>query len=164
MKTASRFSKPASARTPTRCAVLVPIIFGFIAFAAATEAKAQVKQYQNNVFTNQGQSDVKGFADKLAKAADALKSVTGLDVYVGYHADIDGQWCINFDSAEKGDVVNMAQSFPNANLIWLNAALPDSDIKKAVAKGNVLFTWCDSDTKVKSLMGKSMPPFEKEFK
>jgi hypothetical protein len=160
-------TRPAFAeRTLARFAVLAAIVVAAAAFASATGAKAQIIEYKDHVFTNKGQSTVKEFAVKLAKAADALKAVDGLTVYVGHHGDTSGNWCADFDSHEKGDVTNMAALFPKAELKWLekSTALTNDKIKEAVAKGKVFFTWCDSDTKVKGAAGDKMPALVSEHK
>ena len=139
------------------CAALCSIVSFFVVSTCATEAHAQIRQYKSNVFTNEGQGTVKEFAEKLAKAADTLRKVPNLKVYVGYHGDMNGLWCINFDKTEREDVLKIAQLFPNAELRWLTEDLSAAEIQAAVKAGNVFFTWCDSDARVKAVMGPAMP-------
>lgn len=83
-----------------------------------------------------GQGSVKDFQVKLALAEKALAPLN-LVVYVGYHADPNGQWCVDFDTQEKKDVTDMAKRFPKAQLEWLaksSTLLTDDEIKKGVNK------------------------------
>jgi hypothetical protein len=139
------------------CAALCSIVSFFLVSIYASEAHAQVLEYKSNVFTNQGQGTVKEFEEKLKKVADTLRKIPDLKVYVGYHADPNGLWCVNFDTAEQGDVLQMAALFPKAKLTWLSKDLSDDEIRNAVKAGNVFFTWCDSDKRVKAVMGSAMP-------
>src|SRR5215475_7373485 len=112
-----------------------------------------IRQYQNNVFTNQGDCTVEEFDDKLAKAEDDLNLIEGLVVYVGFHGDGNGNWGKGFNGAEKRLVVGMTAGYKHRpKLEWLEALLTDEQIVAVVRKGKVLFSWCNSDTKVPSVM------------
>jgi hypothetical protein len=112
-----------------------------------------IKRYQNNVFTNDGTCSVEKFSEKLEKAAEDLKLVRGLVVYTGFHGNSDG----NFDKVFNNDEINSAG---NIRIKFYNAVdtkiladvLPDVQIVEAVEKGSVIFTWCNSDTKVRKVM------------
>ena len=128
-----------------------------------------IKRYKGNVFTNDGQSDVPGFAAKLAApgVAKALKEVLPKDkhlqVYVGYHGaagdttHAQGAFLKKFTDDEMKQVRAMATGFPDALLVECGVEVSDQEIKDAVARGNVFFTWCDSDARVKRVMAGSMP-------
>lgn len=117
-----------------------------------------IKQYANNVFTNDGQTDVPGILPKLVAAKTALNAVAGLKVYVGYHGNEIGRFFQLFDDAEMDQVREMqALMFPHSILMPLSQEISADAIRVAVDEGNVFFTWCDSNTYVTSLMGESMP-------
>jgi len=119
-----------------------------------------IKQYVGNIFTHDGQSTVKGFAKELPPVKSALLSVSPtLTVIYGYHGDDPtGNWIRNFDDAEKKEAAKIAALFKNASLVLrVQPGMNNSEIQNAVAKGNVFFTWCDSDTRVKTAMGGKMP-------
>jgi hypothetical protein len=114
-------------------------------------------QYANYVFTNDGQSDVPGFEAKLIPAAGAIRAAGILDVYVGYHGDGTGRFDRRFAGWEMTAVRFMRLSFSDARLIRLDAEMSSFDIHNAVNAGRVFFTWCDSDTRVRAVMGGGMP-------
>ena len=118
-----------------------------------------IKQYVGNIFTHDGQCTVKGFALELPLVKSALRSVSPtLTVIYGYHGTGTGNWDRNFTYAERTDAANIAKLFKNASLdLRVQPGMNDSEIQNAVAKGNVFFTWCDSDTRVKTAMGGKMP-------
>ena len=119
----------------------------------------RIIKYEGNVFTNDGQSTVKEFGVKLSAVKADLGLVPGLKVYYGYHGKNTGEWDRNFADWELKLGANMATAFKNAKLFEVSGppGMSDPEIQNAVAKGNVLFTWCDSDTRVKKVMGKNMP-------
>jgi hypothetical protein len=51
----------------------------------------------------------------------------------------------------------MRLSFSDARLIRLDAEMSAHDLHNAVAAGRAFFTWCDSDTRVRAVMGGGMP-------
>ncbi|MDW7662473.1 hypothetical protein [Halomonas sp.] len=135
------------------------------AIVSQAEANGNIAQYENNIFTNKGQSTVEEFSNKLMPASRALKAVEKLTVYVGYHGDITGDWCRDFNSSEKRDVIDLANNFPDAEIVWIDGGnMDESDIKKAVRQGSAFFTWCDSDARVKKVMGSDMPDFVQDFR
>jgi hypothetical protein len=155
-----------AARILTRCAVLVPMIVAIIALAGVGESKAQIRQYQNNVFTNAGSGSVDDFEEELAKAEDDLAKVEPLDVYAGYHGDGKGDWCKDFTNPERVKVRDKTAEFRRAQLHWLDRTMTDDEVLAAVKKGKVFFTWCNSDTRVTSIMHKGglTPVLKKEYK
>jgi hypothetical protein len=114
-------------------------------------------QYANRVFTNDGQSTVAGFAAKLAAAAVAITAAGAIRVYVGYHGDLSGGFFQRFNAGEMAAVHGMAGLFPMATLYELAVEMTDLEIREAVNGGDVFFTWCDSDTRVRRVMGCAMP-------
>lgn len=118
-----------------------------------------VKQYVGNIFTHAGQSTVKGFAKELTPVASALGSVPKLEVIYGYHGDDPtGDWIRNFTPDERKIAEKIAAKFKNASLVLrVQPGMNSAEIQNAVAKGNVFFTWCDSDNRVKKAMGAKMP-------
>lgn len=120
---------------------------------------AAIKQYANNVFTNDGQTNVLGILPKLVAAKTALNAVAGLKVYVGYHGNENGRFSHPFNDAEMAQVEKMQElMFPLSKLMPLSQEMSADAIRAAVTEGNVFFTWCDSNTYVTSLMGTTMPP------
>ena len=118
-----------------------------------------IKQYVGNIFTHDGQCSVKDFALELPPVASALLSVSPtLTVIYGYHGTFTGNWDHNFTIPERKEAVKIAALFKNASLVLrVQPGMNDSEIQNAVAKGNVFFTWCDSDKRVKTAMGGKMP-------
>jgi len=113
-----------------------------------------IREYAKNVFTHEGQSTVEDFGKEIMKMASKIGAVTGLTVYVGYHGDQFGNWHHDFDKSEDAEAQKIGDNFPNAKLVWCRKpGLDDIAIKDAFNKGNVFFTWCDSDAKIKSVMG-----------
>lgn len=112
-----------------------------------------IRRYQNDVFTNHGTCTVEEFEEKLAKAEDDLRQIDGLVVYVGYHGDNNGNWKKEFNNTEKSQVMDMTAAYPNHPYIqWCEIPLEDQEIVTALNRGRVLFSWCNSDTKVLNVM------------
>lgn len=113
-----------------------------------------IKKYNKNVFTHDGQSTVNEFGQEIIKSKDELIAVKNLIVYAGYHGDTDGEWDHDFDASEVAATKKIGELFPNATIKWIkDSGLSNNEIKNAFNNGNVFFTWCDSDTKVKKVMG-----------
>ncbi len=120
----------------------------------------KIVQYQGNIFTHDGQCpgpDQFPFKPVIS----ALKAVKPkLTVIYGYHGDKSGNWIRNFTINERKRVVEIIkeQKFTNAELeLRVQPGLCDMEIRNEVARRNVLFTWCDSDKRVKKVMGGKMP-------
>ena len=119
-----------------------------------------IKMYQwtTTVFTNDGQTDVKGFGPKLARAAGHIRMAGRVDVYVGYHGKVTGEWDRNFTDVEWGlvEMMKTALKFTEATLIDIRlrdgGGMSDKDIVDAAKAGNCFFTWCDSDKKVPGIL------------
>ncbi|OEE67327.1 hypothetical protein A1OO_16370 [Enterovibrio norvegicus FF-33] len=113
--------------------------------------------YRNNIITHEGQSTVDDFITEIQAKFDEINEVENLTVYSGYHGDENGDWFIDFDDQEVADTKKLATNFKKASVFFISkkasTLLSDEDIKSACKKGNVFFTWCDSDTKIKSIMG-----------
>ncbi|MGL1957295.1 MAG: hypothetical protein OCD00_08265 [Colwellia sp.] len=113
-----------------------------------------IHKYENNVFTHGGQTSVAGFGEEIMAMQADIAAVEGLVVYAGYHGDLVGDWDHDFTSAELVTTDGIATAFPNIQLVLVqNPGLSDDEIRVAVEKGNVFFTWCDSDAKIKAVMG-----------
>lgn len=113
-----------------------------------------IKEYENNVLTHIGQTSVDGFGEEIMDMKATIAAVQNLIVYAGYHGDVYGNWDHDFTESELATTKNIATAFPNAQLILTsNPGLSDEAIKAAVLRGNVFFTWCDSDAKIKTVMG-----------
>lgn len=113
-----------------------------------------IYRYENNVFTHEGQTSVDGFGEEIIAKKAEIASVEDLVVYAGYHGDEAGNWHHDFTSEELVTTNGIAKAFPNIQLVLVqNPGLSDDEIKAAVEKGNVFFTWCDSDAKIKAVMG-----------
>jgi hypothetical protein len=111
--------------------------------------------HENNIITHGGQTTVEGFGKEIKEKFAEISAVKGLVVYAGYHgADNDGNWIRNFDAPELARTREIAEAFPNAQLILVSEpGLSDEAIRAAVEKGNAFFTWCDSENKVSAVMG-----------
>jgi hypothetical protein len=117
-----------------------------------------IAQYANNVFTHGGQTDVTGFGAEVSKAYIALDAVTDLTVYIGYHGTFTGHYSHDFSSVDMTQALKIAKAFKKATLVTrTTCGLTDLEIERAVNRGNVFFTWCDSDTRVNDVMRKNMP-------
>ncbi|MCM2495156.1 hypothetical protein [Burkholderia glumae] len=110
----------------------------------------EIMSYPKNVFTNDGQSDVGGFAKKLALVAQAIRAAGTITVYYGFHGDHDGNFSHPFTREELDQSLHIASAFPNAIMVQVSGP---TDRKIEYAKhnevGQALFTWCDSDTYIK---------------
>lgn len=113
-----------------------------------------IHEYANNVFTHEGQSTVVEFGQEIMDSKAKIAAVQGLVVYAGYHGDTKGNWDHDFDEPEIETTMQIAAEFPNADVrLVKKPGLSEQQIRDAVARGNVFFTWCDSDAKVKAVMG-----------
>lgn len=113
-----------------------------------------IHRYDNNIFTHEGQTSVEGFGQEIMAMKVDIASVKDLVVYAGYHGDDDGNWHHDFNSEELATTNDIAVAFPNAQLsLVFKPGLSNDEIRAAVKKGNVFFTWCDSDAKIKAVMG-----------
>ena len=107
-------------------------------------------QYNKNVFTNAGQSDVDGFAVKLEKMASNIKEAGNITVYYGFHGDENGNFDRPFDSSELAKSLLISKNFPGAKMVEISA--PDDpliDYETHNKNGQALFTWCDSETYIR---------------
>ena len=124
-------------------------------------------QYDNDVFTHDGQSTVSGFGKEVSVPGlpVVLAAVKPLKVYAGYHGkDPSGEYDRAFNSAEMTTAETIASKFTNVNLIKQTAlGLTDKEIEQAVQNGKVFFTWCDSNNKVNNVMKKNMPKLVKKW-
>ena len=106
------------------------------------------------VFTHDGQSTVEDFGQEILAKKDDISAVSDLTVYVGYHGDDKGEFHHDFDKDDDEQTEVIAKIFGNATLEWVrDPGMTDDEIKAAVKSGNVFFTWCDSDSKIKSVFG-----------
>jgi hypothetical protein len=119
--------------------------------------------YGHTILTNDGQSDVWGFAGKLRRAKAFIQGIEDLDVYVGYHGDGQGEFSHAFNRQELLAVAGMAEDFPKAHLNVVATGMRNYAILAAAMNGDVLFTWCDSDTKIKAVLGDKLGPCIHEF-
>jgi hypothetical protein len=111
----------------------------------------EVMEYAKNVFTNDGQSDVDGFAKKLALVAPKIKAAGVITVYYGFHGTTDGEFSHKFDSDELKKSLEIAKNFPDARMVQVSGpADPNIDYSKHNDSGQALFTWCDSDRYIKT--------------
>lgn len=111
----------------------------------------EIVQYAKNVFTNDGQTDVDGFMPKLEKIKEQIKKAGAITVYYGFHGNTDGEFDRKFDKDELRKSLEVAHFFPGATMVEVDGP-DDSKInyKKHNEEGQVLFTWCDSDTYIKT--------------
>ncbi|GLZ22717.1 hypothetical protein Bpla01_62460 [Burkholderia plantarii] len=111
----------------------------------------EIMSYPKNVFTNDGQSDVDGFAPKLGAVAAQIKAAGKITVYYGFHGDDNGRLLVVFSADELEKSRDMAAGFPDATLVQVNGPNdPKIDYAKHNKDGQALFTWCDSDTYIKA--------------
>ncbi|CAM2157210.1 conserved protein of unknown function [Pararobbsia alpina] len=111
----------------------------------------EIVRYAKNVFTNDGQSDVDGFVPKLMKVQEYINKAGPITVYYGFHGDTEGKLFKEFDAEELRKSKEIGNAFPNANMVQV--AGPDDkkiEYAKHNEEGQVLFTWCDSDTYIKA--------------
>jgi hypothetical protein len=125
-----------------------------------------IKQYRNQVFTNDGNCTVAQFMGKLDQAEDDLKRVDRLLVYTGFHGDAQGNFDKRFSAEEAKTASAMGSMYSNKDRIeTLDRVLSDDEIIVAVTRGRVLFTWCNSDAKVTGVMARKGQPltFVKDY-
>ncbi|MBI0331599.1 hypothetical protein I6G79_32135 [Burkholderia plantarii] len=109
----------------------------------------QIMSYPNSVFTNDGQSDVDGFAKKLALVASQIKAAGEITVYYGFHGDSGGNFSHSFTPDELKKSLGIAAAFPNATMVQVSdpTAINYAEHNQT---GHALFTWCDSDKYIKA--------------
>ena len=117
-----------------------------------------IHKYTGDIFTHGGQTSVSGFGNEIAAKFSDLRKVNKLVVYAGYHGNTSGYWCRDFNHLEVMKTMGIKRQFPHAILrLVKKPGMTDLEIRNAVQRGRVFFTWCDSDNKVKAVMGTSMP-------
>lgn len=110
----------------------------------------KIIKYALGVFTNDGQSTVEGFAEKLKKVADDIKQAGAITVCYGFHGDVNGDLYEVFSDKELEQSLNISKAFPDVKMVKVLA--PDDkniDYKKHNIEGKALFTWCDSETYIR---------------
>ena len=111
----------------------------------------KIIKYEKSIFTNKGQSDVDGFAEKLVLVADDILKAGAITVYYGFHGDENGKFFKAFTDEELSKSLKIAKEFPKVTMVQISA--PD-DIKIDYAKHNqqgmALFTWCDSENYIRN--------------
>ncbi|MGL4032740.1 hypothetical protein ACR3LQ_00395 [Kosakonia cowanii] len=106
----------------------------------------KIIQYPLDIFTNDGQSTVDEFAEKLAKVAYDIKQAGAITVYYGFHGDENGNLYKVFSDKELEQSLNISKEFPDVKMVKVHG--PDDkniDYNKHNTEGKALFTWCDSD-------------------
>ena len=111
----------------------------------------EIVRYEKNVFTNDGQTDVDGFTPKLEKVKELIKNAGAITVYYGFHGNTEGEFDRKFEPDELQKSLGIARSFPGATMVQVDGPDdPKIDYVKHNENGQVLFTWCDSDTYIKT--------------
>jgi len=118
----------------------------------------KITQYKNNIFTNSGQTDVTGFADKLRKVDEKIRNAITeakekgkeFTVYYGFHGDMDGEYLHEFNEEELEESIEISKEFPIVKMVQVKSP-DDSQIEyeKHNKNGYALFTWCDSEKYIK---------------
>lgn len=125
---------------------------------SSQEMPGKIIRYAGQVYTNEGQGTVLEFAAKLTPFATELKSIPGLIVYVGVHGTNTGSFDHNFDDNEINAAKGFLSQYKYCSPIWLRDRIAtDNEIIRSLRLGRVLYTWCDSDSKVRGVMGDGMP-------
>jgi hypothetical protein len=113
-----------------------------------------IKAYANNIFTHDGQSTVQEFGKEIMDSYKMIAAVPDLIVIAGYHGNTQGDWDHDFNAEDITETQEIAKKFGNAKVEWIEGhGMTEVDIKLAFERGNVFFTWCDSDKKIRSVMG-----------
>ena len=111
----------------------------------------KIIKYEKSIFTNKGQSDVDGFAEKLVLVADDILKAGAITVYYGFHGDDKGELFEVFTDEELSKSLKIAKAFPEVTMVKVSA--PD-DVKIRYAEHNkqgmALFTWCDSENYIRN--------------
>jgi hypothetical protein len=111
----------------------------------------KIIEYDKYVFTNDGQTDVKGFVPKLMLMAHQIEAAGKITVYYGFHGTTDGELAREFDVEELADSLTIAKQFPDATMVQVASPTdPKIDYKAHDEKGRVLFTWCDSEKYIRT--------------
>jgi hypothetical protein len=114
---------------------------------------AMIHQYNNKVFTYEGQCTVSAFFYEIMAWKEKMSDINSLVVYAGYHGDENGEFHHEFDVDEIDTMRSTVSAFPNAQIHWVTSqGLSDEEIKIAYKKGSVFFIWCDSNNKIKSTL------------
>ncbi|MGP2485618.1 hypothetical protein ACTUTK_00305 [Pantoea ananatis] len=111
----------------------------------------EIIEYANGVFTNDGQSTVVDFANKLIKVADDIKKAGAITVYYGFHGDKNGYLLKVFSDEELKQSLKISEEFPDVKMVKVLA--PDDtniDYQKHNIEGKALFTWCDSEKYIRN--------------
>lgn len=111
----------------------------------------EIIKYEHDVFTNDGQSTVVDFANKLIKVADDIKKAGAITVYYGFHGDENGYFLKVFSDEELEQSLKISKAFPDVKMVKVLA--PDDtkiDYKKHNTEGKALFTWCDSERYIRN--------------
>jgi hypothetical protein len=111
----------------------------------------KIIEYALGVFTNDGQSTVDGFAEKLKKVADDIRQAGAITVYYGFHGDENGNLHEVFSDKELEQSLNISKAFPDVKMVKVLG--PDDiniDYKKHNTEGKALFTWCDSEKYIRN--------------
>lgn len=113
-----------------------------------------IKAYANNIFTHDGQSTVQEFGTEIMDDHAIISAVPELIVIAGYHGNTQGEWDHDFNVDEMAHTKKVSDGFRNATIEWVKGTgMTDEAIKSAFGRGNVFFTWCDSDIKIRRVMG-----------
>ena len=111
----------------------------------------EIVRYKKNVFTNDVQTDVDGFMPKLEKVKELIKDAGAITVYYGFHGNTEGEFDRKFEADELQKSLGISRSFPGATMVQVDGPDdPKIDYVKHNENGQVLFTWCDSDTYIKT--------------
>ncbi|MEC5386774.1 hypothetical protein VVD49_13650 [Uliginosibacterium sp. H3] len=111
----------------------------------------EIIQYKKGVFTNDGQSDVDGFAEKLEKMARQIKEAGKITVYYGFHGTEEGKFSHAFDEGELEKSLRIAKEFPEAMMVQISSPTDSKiDYKAHDSHGHALFTWCDSENYIRA--------------
>ena len=115
----------------------------------------KIIRYKGNIFTNEGTTNVPDFEPKIWKVKDKIIAAKNLTVYYGHHGKKDGTYLQKFNKIEMKQAEEMIKKFKKKKVkikaikITKPPGMTKGQISNAVAKKHVLFTWCDSDTRVK---------------
>ena len=130
--------------------------------------------YPRRIITNNSKSPTAVVAMQIRAAQQTLLAIPDLIVVTGYHGDAVGNLDVPFNIVDMSLMFDFATTFPNAYLMIFNAEFDPTGVPPNLAhrtevsndpfcgqnhifdyfqRGCVFFTWCNSDTRVRAVLG-----------
>lgn len=92
----------------------------------------------------------------IAQVKDKIAAIEELRVIYGYHGDTNGEFCKLFELAENNSARTFGTTFKDVIMVHVTQGLTDQEIRDYCQAGRVFFTWCDSDRRGATHMGRDL--------